>query len=78
MNGNHGRDMSASYLMSKKGNNVNKKKIAVLCGDGIGPEVVGAACHILERSGFALDIIQLPNGEAALAEYGTVLPEAMK
>ncbi len=57
---------------------MNKKKIAVLCGDGIGPEVVGAACLILERSGFALDITKLPNGEAALAEYGTVLPEATK
>lgn len=55
-----------------------KKKIAVLGGDGIGPEVVGAACHILEKADFELDIQWLPNGEAALETHGTVLPEETK
>ena len=55
-----------------------KKKIAVLGGDGIGPEVVGAACHILEKANFSLDIQWLPNGEAALETHGTVLPEETK
>ena len=57
---------------------MKKKTIAVLGGDGIGPEVVGATCHMLEESGFSLDIKMLPNGESALEKYGTVLPEETK
>jgi isocitrate/isopropylmalate dehydrogenase len=57
---------------------MNKKKIAVLGGDGIGPEVVGATCNILKKAGFNLDLKILPNGEAALKEYRTVLPEETK
>jgi len=54
---------------------MNKKKIAVLGGDGIGPEVVSATCLILEKSGFGVDITVLPNGESAFEKFGTVLPE---
>ncbi|UCD08038.1 MAG: isocitrate/isopropylmalate dehydrogenase family protein [Dehalococcoidales bacterium] len=54
------------------------KKIAVLGGDGIGPEVVGAACYILEKANFIVEIQMLPNGEAALETHGTVLPEETK
>ena len=57
---------------------MKRKKIAVLGGDGIGPEVVGATCRILQQSGFDLDITVLPNGEAALEIFGNVLPEGTR
>jgi isocitrate/isopropylmalate dehydrogenase len=57
---------------------MQKKRIAALGGDGIGPEVVGATCHILEQAGFDIDIARSPNGESALEEYGTVLPDETK
>lgn len=57
---------------------MKKKTIAALGGDGIGPEVVGATCAILEKAGFELNITRAPNGESALEEYGTVLPDETK
>ena len=57
---------------------MQKRKIAVLYGDGVGPEVVEVACHIMEEADFSLDLVRMPNGEAALEEYGTVLPDETK
>jgi isocitrate/isopropylmalate dehydrogenase len=45
----------------------NKKKtVAALGGDGIGPEVVDAACYILEKAGFGLNIVKPLNGQLAV------------
>jgi len=55
-----------------------KKHIAALGGDGVGPEVIGVVCNILEAANFDLDIIKAPNGEAALEQYGDVLPQETK
>ncbi|MBV9075679.1 MAG: 3-isopropylmalate dehydrogenase, partial [Acidobacteria bacterium] len=55
-------------------------KIAVLPGDGIGPEVVNAAVRALrtlaEIGGFEFQFREFPIGGAALAETGFPLPKA--
>jgi 3-isopropylmalate dehydrogenase len=52
--------------------------IAVIPGDGIGPEIVAAACNILRRvaelDGFNLNFIQYEAGAAAYQKYGDALP----
>ena len=50
---------------------MQEKQITALGGDGVDPEVVGAACNIMEEAEFALDIVWAPNGEASLEEHGT-------
>jgi isocitrate/isopropylmalate dehydrogenase len=55
-----------------------KKKIVALGGDGIGPEVVDATCHVLGHAGFDLEILKPPNGEAVVEKYGTAFPEETK
>ncbi|MFC2021418.1 isocitrate/isopropylmalate dehydrogenase family protein [Chloroflexota bacterium] len=55
-----------------------KKRVTALGGDGVGPEVVDVTCHILEEAEFDLDIVRAPNGEAALEEHGTALPDETK
>lgn len=45
-----------------------KKTVAALGGDGIGPEVVDAACYILEKAGFNLKIVKPLNGEQAVKQ----------
>ena len=55
-----------------------KKRIVALGGDGIGPEVVDAACHVLEHADFELEIIKPPSGEAVVKQYGTAFPEETK
>jgi isocitrate/isopropylmalate dehydrogenase len=52
-----------------------KKKVVVLGGDGIGPEVTGVTTHLLEEAGFELDIQIPPCGEKVVEEYGTALPD---
>lgn len=51
------------------------KKVVVLGGDGIGPEVTDAASHILTEAGFGLDLQTPPCGEKVLEEFGTALPD---
>lgn len=53
----------------------DKKKVVALGGDGVGPEVVDAACFVLEKAGFDLEIIKPPCGEAAFERYHDAFPE---
>lgn len=52
-----------------------------MAGDGIGPEVIGCACEILEAAcasvgDFGLKLIQTPAGADTYREQGTALPPA--
>ena len=53
-------------------------KIAVLCGDGIGPEVVGSAKQVLlnaaSKNSLALELIELPIGWTAYRSFGRTFP----
>jgi 3-isopropylmalate dehydrogenase len=55
-----------------------RKTIAVLSGDGIGPEVIGAARAILEECarafGHRFEFVELPFGGLAIDQYGEPLP----
>jgi 3-isopropylmalate dehydrogenase len=54
-------------------------KIAVLPGDGVGPEVVAEAVkvlHVFRREGLALELEQAPVGGAAYDAAGDPIPEA--
>ena len=55
-------------------------RIAVLAGDGIGPEVMTEALKVLERAGelygFTLETEEALVGGAAIDACGTPLPEA--
>lgn len=57
---------------------MRKFRVALLGGDGIGPEVMGAAMRVLEatgeRFGFALEVSPGLIGQAALAETNNPLP----
>ncbi len=57
-----------------------KARVAVLPGDGIGPEVTGQAAQVLEavarRFGHAIELREAPVGGAAIDASGTPLPEA--
>ncbi|MEA2255621.1 MAG: tartrate dehydrogenase/decarboxylase / D-malate dehydrogenase [Solirubrobacteraceae bacterium] len=59
---------------------MQRHRIAVIGGDGIGPEVVAAGLRVLRRAaeldgGFALDTEELPWGSAYYAEHGRMAPE---
>ncbi len=62
--------------------NMKTLKIAVLPGDGIGPEVMKGALAVLnrvaEQEGFGLDCSTWDVGGAAIDKHGEALPEATK
>jgi len=49
-------------------------KVAVLPGDGIGPEIVAQACRILRKLDLGLELREAPVGGAAYAAHGDPLP----
>jgi 3-isopropylmalate dehydrogenase len=57
---------------------MSRYRIAVLPGDGIGPEVTAAAIHVLrtagERFGLAFELSEYPMGAAGVAGYGDPFP----
>jgi len=44
-------------------------------GDGIGPEVTGAACRVIAAAGVHIDWVKAPAGIPAAEKYGEPLPE---
>lgn len=53
-------------------------KIALIYGDGIGPEVTQAAVGCIEATGVAVEWERVLVGEEAMQKYGSVLPEEAK
>ncbi len=58
---------------------MNPYRIAVIEGDGIGPEVTSAALSVLNRAiaryGLEIEITKVEAGDRALARYGLPIPE---
>lgn len=50
-------------------------KVALLPGDGIGPEITAAAIRVIEAAGVAIDWIQLEAGQETRKQRGTPLPD---
>lgn len=50
--------------------------VAVVAGDGIGPEVTAAAIRVVQAAGADVNWIPAPVGPAAFAEHGVALPES--
>ena len=49
-------------------------RVAVLPGDGIGPEIVAQACQVLRRLNLGIEFAEAPVGGAAYAAHGDPLP----
>ena len=52
------------------------QKITVIRGDGIGPEIMDATLHVLDRLGAGLEYEYAEAGLAAMEQYGELLPQA--
>src|SRR5688572_29839514 len=54
-----------------------KHTIVLIPGDGIGPEVIGAARRVIEAAGLDVQWVELPAGAVALEQgFDNVLPRA--
>jgi isocitrate dehydrogenase (NAD+) len=52
-------------------------KITLIPGDGIGPEVIGAARRCIEATGVAIRWEEMEAGEKVMKKYGTPLPDGI-
>jgi isocitrate dehydrogenase (NAD+) len=52
-------------------------KITLIPGDGIGPEVIGAARRCIEATGVAIKWEEIEAGEKVMEKYGTPLPDGI-
>ena len=52
-------------------------RVTLIEGDGIGPEVTGATCRILEAAGAPIEWERVPAGLQGIDAYGTPLPEVV-
>lgn len=52
-----------------------KRTVCLIPGDGIGPEVTGAARRVIDAAGAQLEWLELPAGAGALETHGDILPE---
>ncbi len=52
-----------------------KRTVCLIPGDGIGPEVTGAARRVIDAAGANLDWLELPAGAGAVEAHGDILPE---
>lgn len=50
-------------------------RVALMRGDGIGPEIIDAAVRVIEAAGVNIEWIQLEGGQDVKQKYGTPLPE---
>ena len=53
------------------------KKVTVIPGDGIGPEVVDSALKIIEAAGADLEFEKVDAGETVMEKEGTHLPDSV-
>src|SRR6187455_1717841 len=51
------------------------RRITLIPGDGIGPELAEATTRVLDASGIGFEWESVAAGEAAIEEYGTPLPD---
>lgn len=50
-------------------------KVTLIPGDGIGPEIIKAACRVVDAAGVGIEWLTVIAGQEALSEYGTPLPD---
>jgi len=53
---------------------VTARRVTLIPGDGVGPEVIEAARRVIDASGAKIEWEEVPAGEALVAQYGTPLP----
>ncbi len=54
---------------------MGRHSVTLIPGDGVGPEICDAAVRVIEATGVEFDWDVQQAGEAAIAEFGTPLPE---
>ncbi|MGH8012629.1 MAG: isocitrate/isopropylmalate dehydrogenase family protein [Candidatus Binataceae bacterium] len=60
-----------------EGGDFRVHKATLIPGDGVGPEVIGAAIRILDAAGVRIEWDRQEAGAAALKKYGTAVPDTL-
>ncbi len=66
---------SSSLFLAPPGK--NPRPVTLIGGDGVGPEVIGAAVKVIEATGVQIDWDRQAAGAYALKRFGTPVPDAL-
>ena len=67
------------WIVARRSTNLGgavEYRVTLIKGDGIGPEVTGATCRILNAAGAPIEWEEAPGGLEAVDQYGHPMPEA--
>ncbi len=71
-------DGKKSHGGAKRGPSSKKSpRVTLIEGDGVGPEVIGAAISVIAATGVSIDWDRRSAGAAAMRQYGTPVPDAL-
>ncbi len=62
---------------SARGHAKTARRVTLIPGDGVGPEVIAAAVAVIEAAGVTIDWDRQEGGAAAFKRYGTPVPEPL-
>ncbi|MDO8434264.1 MAG: isocitrate/isopropylmalate family dehydrogenase [Candidatus Binatus sp.] len=65
----------AAAASKKRVKPASARRVTLIPGDGVGPEVIAAAVAVIEASGVTIDWDRQEAGAAAFKRYGTPVPE---
>jgi isocitrate dehydrogenase (NAD+) len=68
---------NAARFDGRLGPNGTHQAVTLIPGDGVGPEVIGAATAVIESTGVKLEWDRQAAGAGALKRYGTPVPDAL-
>jgi len=69
------KSMPSRKAVAKKTS--GRRAVTLITGDGVGPEVVGAALAVIEATGVAIDWDRQAAGMNAFRRFGTPVPDAL-
>jgi len=66
-----------AFELSPRRKNGKARAVTLIGGDGVGPEVIGAAIKVIEATGVDIDWDRQAAGAYALKRFGTPVPDAL-
>src|SRR5258708_10659088 len=76
-NGAHHAKVSSDGRRGARGKTAGAPRVTLIPGDGVGPEVIGAAVKVIEAVGVKIDWDQQLAGAIALRRFGSPVPDQL-
>ena len=77
VNGTHRAKVNSDGRRGARGKGEGTPRVTLIPGDGVGPEVIGAAVKVIEAVGVKIDWDRQLGGAIALKRFGSPVPDQL-